>query len=666
MIRNRLLSIALACAALSLTPGWDAAMADEIRLHSGDTFQGRLLEETAEHYRFEVHVSQAIRETRVFPRADVAELHRQTPAERAFGTLQERMPPGDRLTLEDYDELLAMANAFLEEHGGSPQAQQARQFVATLNEEREQVAEGSIKVAGEWHSAEDQQRHRYDFNAMVLAEELREQLEQENYLEALRTFDTLLTDYPRSTHMIDSIPAARQAMEQLKPIIDRLILDNPVRVERREQSKLGLPADQLARLERGIAAEEASFAARLEAEQAAGIRWKSYSAMNIDSLEATRDRIQETAELLDNKDVAELRQSAERFAEGMALLQRARDLMDEKRFTEALDRVQEAQDMGAPQENVTAVREEIAAARAPAEMPVIPPPPADSTLDDLDQLAGNPLRDAMRDQHAEAEAERQRQQAMAADQAEADEAARAEQERQRQQAMAEAAQGEPAETEPTPDVDPVEADPEVTEIAPDSPADDAATPATPETETATDPEPAATVATTGADDSDSTAATTPPTDGQPTAAEAEAEEDSGFASMLNMIILGLAGIMVVLIVVMKVTDLGAARRENARREKELAEREEAAKAEEEQRAREEAEAEAAEQAAVAAGTHGKLSLEELEAQAAADSGATSEEPSADAEAGDANDDEKLQQQPETHTAPVPQPTARVSPPVPRS
>lgn len=642
MIRNRLLSIALVCTSLSLPLGWQAATADEIRLHSGDTFEGRLLEETAEGYRFEVHVTPSIRETRVFPRADVAELRQQTEAEKALAQLEERMPPGNRLTLADYDDLLAQANAFLEEHGSSPQAASARQHLATITEERELAAEGAVKVAGEWHSAEDQRRNRYDFDAMVLAEELQEHLEQENYLGALRAFDILLTEYPRSSHMVDSIPVARQALQRLTPMIDRMILDNPARVERRERSKTGLPSDQAARVERAIAEEEATLAAQREAEEEAGIRWKTYHAMHLDTLEATRERITETEKLLETKDVAELRAEAERFAEGMELLHRARELMEQKRFTEALDRVQEAQDKGAPQENLTAMRAEIAAAREPAEAPAPPPPPpATSTVDDLDDLAGSPLRNVMRDQHAEAEAARAEAQAAAdAAAAEAEAAALAEEQQRREQAMAAA---DEADDSPAPDTGIAEADPAPPVDQPDEPEDaaTAATDGSPEPAPAPPPAPAV----------DPSPESVADADGE--ADPAAAEEDSGFASALNLVILGLAGLMVVLIVVMKVTDIGSARRENARRERELAEREAAAKAEEEEAARLAAEEQAAKQTEVAAAAQSPqpLSLEELEAQAA--------------EEADAEADAPLEQQPETHTAPIPQPSNRVSPPVPR-
>lgn len=646
--QTRTLSLSI-CLAVLLP--FAVSLADEIVLRSGDTFKGRVIEESEESIRFEIHISASIRETRTFPRGEVAEIHLQSPAERAFEELTAAADPSARATVEDYDRALGLAGQFLEQHADSPQAALARQLVNELTEERELVFSGAVRVGDVWFSQEEQTRNSYEFNSLVLATRMRDHVENERFLPALRDFDQLMREYPLSEKTVEVIPLAQQAVARLRTRIDRMILDNPARIESRDRAKQSLPIEQARRMEAAIEEEEKRFEALLKEEQEAGLRWRSYNALHLRSLEETRDLLEKTSVELQNQDLDSIRERSERFLRARALLREARDLMDEKRYTEALARIDAAEANDAPQDDVRSLREQIAEARALAETPAPPPvrpsTPATSTVDELDDLGTSRLGQVMRDQHADAE--RARAQAEADRVAAEEQALLAAEEAARAAAMeatrieAEARHedrtqpavggveppssngGQEGATDPSdetmPDSSSVVSSPDGAEDPPATPASPSGTPEAPDA---------------GVSSESSGGPVTP----SPSSGDLEAEQEGGFTSVLNMIIIGLAGLMVVLILVMKITDLGSARRENTRRERELAEREAAAKAEQEALEQEEAEM-------AAQGEAGSLSLDELEAQAELET------------------DPEHAGETETHTARIPLVSAKVEPPVPR-
>lgn len=136
------------------------AMADTIKLKDGTVVEGNILVENEAQVTIEAtYASGTITKRQTFSKADIAEIVRLAPEQKAeremqlaYERLQKyRLDPKSSQPLGDYDHVIGdIFRSFLSQYTNSPYHKEIEEKIAGWQAERNQVAAGKMKVGGQW------------------------------------------------------------------------------------------------------------------------------------------------------------------------------------------------------------------------------------------------------------------------------------------------------------------------------------------------------------------------------------------------------------------------------------------------------------------------------------------------------------------------------------
>lgn len=263
------------------------AFADTIFMKDGTTLEGEVVREDATSYIIEVQITKSIKDEQVILKADVDRVRKVGPDISAFEGISTLVPTPDALTSGEYAQRIQAVEKFLSDHRGSVKSKDAREILATLKKEANEVLAGGIKVDGKIISPSDYLANQYAIDARIEAAKIKQAVDSANYLQALRIFSAFDKDF-RST----------EAYEEMRPLISRVIRTYVGGIaqslatfdDRTKKRMVGLeqmtPADRSV-TERAIVEETAAIEKRFKAEKDAKIGWVTTAPFFKPSLEET-------------------------------------------------------------------------------------------------------------------------------------------------------------------------------------------------------------------------------------------------------------------------------------------------------------------------------------------------------------------------------------------
>jgi hypothetical protein len=302
MLKRRL-SLAL----LAILSSASLLKADILVLKNGDRKEGTIINESADVVRMKYRLTEKIWDEKDFPRAEIADVIRQRPSELAIQEqkIRELLPTADMLTADEYERVIQdRLRPFVNQHAGTPEATEVEGMIKTLQDEKEKVVSGQLKVDSNWLSPEEVKRDDYNIRAYKLRKEfqnLAASKRSEDWVQALRVYDRFIdqnTGFFASTHYPLMIPEVLTTLQNYEAVLLRMIREQPMLLKSQEDNIAKLIEPDLSRTKTAIKQKLDEWKSTYDAEKRSRIRWLVPYKLDATSLnEAHRAVVTERAKL---------------------------------------------------------------------------------------------------------------------------------------------------------------------------------------------------------------------------------------------------------------------------------------------------------------------------------------------------------------------------------
>lgn len=281
-------SICLTLAAVLL--GASILRADILILKNGEKKEGTILEERPDAVRMKYRITPKIWDEKDFPRADIQQIIKQKPEEIEIVELRKLLPTTDLLTADQYEQLIQdKLRPFINKYPGTKEATEAGEILATLQDEKQKVVDGQLKLEGQWLTADMVKRDDYNVQAYKMRRAILDKAAALDYIGALREFDRMSdpeTGFPASIHYVKAIPEVLEILTKYESVLNRMISEQPVIQRQRDENLKRLVEPELSRTKAAIDQEINTWKATADAEKKQRIRWMSPYKYDAKSLQA--------------------------------------------------------------------------------------------------------------------------------------------------------------------------------------------------------------------------------------------------------------------------------------------------------------------------------------------------------------------------------------------
>lgn len=282
-------------AILALLCGTSLLHADFLILKNGNKVEGNILSETPDAVRMRYRLTPKIWDEKDFPRAEIDQVVKQRPEEVEIVELRKLLPTEDLLTADKYEQIIQdRLRPFINQHKDTPEAREAEEIMAALQDEKSKVSNGGIKLEGRWLDAVEAKGEEYNIEAYKLLSRMRAHMEKSEWLEALRVFENFTKKKPGfagSTYYPTAITEALNCMEKWEPALSKMAQEQPALDKARKDGINKLEDSEKARTKAAIDEERLKWQAQAEADRRSQIGWITPYKYDRPSIENMQKRI---------------------------------------------------------------------------------------------------------------------------------------------------------------------------------------------------------------------------------------------------------------------------------------------------------------------------------------------------------------------------------------
>lgn len=297
--------------------------ADMVTLKDGKTLEGNILSETPDSIRMRYKLTPKIWDEKDIPRSDIAEggILKQKPEEVEFIELKKLLPTVDLMTAEKYEQLIQdRLRPFVNRYPGTKEAAEVEKMVAEVQEEKEKVVAGGIKMEGRWLTPDQAKAESLNIKAYGLRAAMLEKMMAKEYVEALKEFDKLAdprAGYIASIYYPKAVEDALAILTKFDAQIEQMIKDQPALQKMRDESVKKLIEPDLSRMKSAIEREKEQWKTTYEMERRAS-KWYTPYKYDLPSLKALSANIAAEKTRLNGIDTAAIGKVNEAIARLMS------------------------------------------------------------------------------------------------------------------------------------------------------------------------------------------------------------------------------------------------------------------------------------------------------------------------------------------------------------
>ena len=266
------------------------AIADDIKMKSGETFSGRITYEADDIVKIEVAISASIKETKILARGDIAEIIKDAPDNVAFNKLQKLLPTQSMIPASKYQSMItAGPDAFLATFPESKHLPAVKEIKSKLEAELDKIERGFFKIEDDWISPQDKVDFQTLIESRVRLLRLRGLASSGSYnglIGAMREYEILEENYSGSPAFASATELALKIIPALGGQLQNVARDVDFRNAEFEKSKAALDEVAMAQIDGARAREDANYSASVVADKKAGIKWIRLNARSKPALEA--------------------------------------------------------------------------------------------------------------------------------------------------------------------------------------------------------------------------------------------------------------------------------------------------------------------------------------------------------------------------------------------
>lgn len=297
--------------------------ADTVKLKSGETVEGKVVETTATEIVVEVQFSPTIVDKQRIPRADIAAIEKQSRDEEAYVAIEAIEIPDTATDAAALQTVLDKElKPFLRRYPTSARAADVKAKVAEFEADIERLNAGDVKVAGQWFDKETFAKEKYQVEAEKLLIQMKKSLAAGDAVDAVNTFEVLQRSYPQSVAYAEGLPVGLDAIDKFSQQLSFAVGNLPQKQAERRQTIERTPPQQRAAIEAAMKAEEDKVAAIAAATQKSGKRFYTIVPFDEKGMKLMQTNLKNLRTQMGNVNPAE-------FAEKAKIARRAnRELAD--------------------------------------------------------------------------------------------------------------------------------------------------------------------------------------------------------------------------------------------------------------------------------------------------------------------------------------------------
>ncbi|HRH95127.1 MAG TPA: hypothetical protein PLB55_04300 [Prosthecobacter sp.] len=235
--------------------------ADVVTLKDGRKLEGNILSESADAIRMRYKLTPKIWDEKDIQRSEIAEggILKQKPEEVELIELKKLVPTQDLLTAEKYEQIIQdRLRPFVNRYPGTKEAAEVEKLVAAMQEEKEKVVAGGIKLESKWLTPDEAKAESLNIKAYGLRAAMMEKAEAKDYSGALKEFDKLTNPQSGNVASIYYPKAVEEAIAVLTKYeaqIEQMIKDQPTLQKMRDENTKKLIEPDLSRMKDAVKRE---------------------------------------------------------------------------------------------------------------------------------------------------------------------------------------------------------------------------------------------------------------------------------------------------------------------------------------------------------------------------------------------------------------------------
>jgi hypothetical protein len=221
----------------------------------------------------EVQVTKTIKDERTLAKADVIKIEAAQPDLTAFEDIAKLIPIPDMLTSAEYVARIAKVEKFLVTHKGSVKSKEAREILATIKSEADEITAGGIKMNGKIIPPTEYRANAYDIDSRVQEIKIRALAKEGQTLKALRAFSEFGREFQNTSACNALLPFVIQVINTYLREIEQLQGSFDARTKERLAGLDRMSTSDRTITERALDEENSALLTRLKQEKDAGIGW---------------------------------------------------------------------------------------------------------------------------------------------------------------------------------------------------------------------------------------------------------------------------------------------------------------------------------------------------------------------------------------------------------
>ncbi len=310
------LTLSLLCFVAFLQPGFAN---ETLILKNGEKVEGTIVMEDENQVVIDVNVTASISERKTYPTEEIEEVQRLAPDAVDFESISKLQLSENSSTLETYDRVMnEILDPFVRKYPDSEHRAAVEKLREVFFEERGRVAEGEVKLDGNWLTAEEVEKRRAEIDARVAYNTMRDAASRGDHIATLNAFDVIERDYKGQLIYPEAVTLAQGALNAISRDVPRLIEAHAIELK---EWQVGVERTRETRRQPLIdarAQEEASYEARITRATSSGLRWPPLISRSIKSLEEIQRLATAESTKLQQMKVTSMLASAEKTREAQA------------------------------------------------------------------------------------------------------------------------------------------------------------------------------------------------------------------------------------------------------------------------------------------------------------------------------------------------------------
>jgi hypothetical protein len=269
--------------------------ADIVTLKEGKKLEGNILSENETSIRMRYKLTPKIWDEKDIPRSDIAEILKQSPEEVEIIELRKVVPTADLMSAEKYEALIQdRLRPFVNRYPGTPQATEVDKIITQVQEEKEKVVAGGVKLEGKWLSPEEAKSEGFNIKAYGLLSDMKEKEGAKDFSGVMKAFGKLSSPqggYIASVYYPEAVELALAVLVKYEAQIEQMIRDQPALQKAREENEKRMIEPDLSRFKEAVAREKEQWKAAFEAERKLEPKWFTPYKYDVASLKSLSSNI---------------------------------------------------------------------------------------------------------------------------------------------------------------------------------------------------------------------------------------------------------------------------------------------------------------------------------------------------------------------------------------